>query len=630
MGYQVQQLGYFGLKGKGLLGHKSALKVSFNAFHARRKRPQRGQPVIMGECGGFQVGRLPAALRRMRQNRRMDHFAPTQPINASFPPTRKSPMGRARVWLWVLIALIAAFMLVIRDRTSSTAWVVLAVLLAVGWVLDRSFRAQRLRDSAPVVLSPDALESENFTGKKKSFRWSDIDIVAVEPTAQGPVLQLTLRPGAPGLQRSRLARVRKPALRLRYYAPADQEALFDAVLERLRAAHPQTQAHNTLTQEREFREALRAQMPTTWVTYGLVVANVAVWLWMVARGVDGMQPSAQLLFEWGGNAASEVQRGQWWRMLSATFLHSGAIHLLMNMVGLWSIGQLVERIYGHRPYLLIYLGAALAGSGLSLHFAAQRLVSVGASGAVFGIAGALLVAVFQHRARLPKVFGRQNLSGMGFFVFYSLMQGFTHGGIDNGAHVGGLLAGALLAYILPKRFDLVHHARVIRQRAALALVAALVLVGTLALTAPPAAVDIPRQFAGVAAFERGVKSFEVASSLMQKLQAQHKAGKLSLLELDNKSRTEMAPAYRKAMAELDQAWLPPQDPRYALLTEVRALCGALIEALAMESVVHEDTNTVEPVDPARMAVLTQTMKDSAQRIQAIKEQLVVKKVGAGK
>jgi rhomboid protease GluP len=552
----------------------------------------------------------------------MDHFAPTQPAIESFPPTRKSPMGRARVWLWFFIALFAAVIWVSRGRSGSAAWVVLAVLLVMGWLLDRYFRAQRHRDSAPVVLSVDALQSDNFAGKQKSFRWRDIDTVAVEPMANGNVLQLTLRADAPGLQPGRLARMRKPTLRLVYYSPAAQEALFEAVLERLRAAHPQTEVRNTLTQEREFREALRALAPRTWVTYALVAANVGVWLWMVLRGVDAMRPSAQLLFEWGGNAASAVQRGQWWRMLSATFLHSGAIHLLMNMVGLWSIGQLVERIYGRMPYLLIYLASGLAGSGLSLHFAAQQSVSVGASGAIFGIAGALLAAVFQHRASLPKVFGRQNLSGMGFFVLYSLVQGFTHSGIDNGAHVGGLLAGALLAYILPARFDLVHHARVIGQRSALALVAAGALVGALALTAPPAAVDVARQFAGVAAFERGVKRFEEASLLMQKLHAQRKAGALTELELDNKSRTELAPAYRVAMADLDQAWVPPQNPRYALLQEIRGLSGALIEALAMESVVHQDTGTVEPEDPARMAVLTKKMQDSAQRIQVLKEQLL--------
>jgi rhomboid protease GluP len=560
----------------------------------------------------------------------MDHFAPTQPAIESFPPTRKSPMGRARVWLWLLITLFAAVIWASRGRSGSTAWVVLAVLLVAGWLLDRYFRAQRRRDSAPVVLSLDALQSDNFAGKQKSFRWSDIDTVAVEPMPQGNVLQLTLRPDAPGLQPGRLARMRKPTLRLFYYTPAAQEVLFEAVLERLRAAHPETEVRNTLTEEREFRESLRALAPRTWVTYALVAANVGVWLWMVLHGAHAMRPSAQLLFDWGGNAASAVQHGQWWRMLSATFLHSGVVHLLMNMVGLWSIGQLVERIYGRIPYLLIYLASGLAGSGLSLHFAAQQSVSVGASGAIFGIAGALLAAVFQHRARLPKVFGRQNLTGMGFFVLYSLVQGFTHNGIDNGAHVGGLLAGALLAYVLPARFDLAHHARVIRQRSVLALVVAAALVGTLALTAPPAAVDVARQFAGAAAFDRGVKSFEEASLLMQKLNAQRKAGAITEVELDRKSRTEMAPAFRKAMVDLELAWVPTRDPRHALLLDVRVLCGALIEALAMESVVHEDTDTVAPIDPARMAVLTQTMRDSSQRIQVMKEQLIGNKARAGK
>lgn len=560
----------------------------------------------------------------------MDYFAQTQLAQESFTPAKKSPMGRARVWLWLLIGLVASIVVFIRDRSSNGAWLILGLMLVIGLLLDWVFRQQLTKDRSPVVLSLDGIESIKFMGKQKSFRWSDIASAHVEPSAHGNVLQLVLRPGAPGATGSWFARWRKPTLPLTRYAPAEQEQLLDAVLCHLREANPQAQVSNSLTEEREFQEKLKALAPNTWVTYALVAANVAVWALMLAKGVDGFGPSAELLFRWGGNAASEVQKGQWWRMVTSTFLHGGLVHLLMNMVGLWSIGQLVERIYGHRPYLLIYMGSAIAGSALSMHFAAQRSVSVGASGAVFGIAGALLVAVYQHRSTLPKVFGRQNLSGMGFFVLYSLVQGFTHSGIDNGAHVGGLLAGCMMAFILPERFDLAHHALLIRQRSVLALLAAAGLTAGVALSAPPAEVDIPKLFSGSAAFARGVKGFEDASRLMQNLQAQHKAGTLTELELDTKSRTDMAPAYRKALLDLNQAWVPAEDPRGPLLQEIKTLCAALIEALAMESVVQPGTNNVEPADPARMAILNLQMQESSKRIHAINDRLEEQKKRARK
>ncbi len=137
----------------------------------------------------------------------------------------------------------------------------------------------------------------------------------------------------------------------------------------------------------------------------------------------------------------------------------------MNMVGLVSAGVTVERIYGRPQFALIYFGAGLAGSALRLHFSAQQAVSVGASGAVFGITGAFLVGVFQHRDKLPKTFSKQTLSGLSFFILYALAQGFAKQGIDNAAHIGGLLGGCLLAFILPERFDPIHFAATVRRSA---------------------------------------------------------------------------------------------------------------------------------------------------------------------
>jgi rhomboid protease GluP len=366
-------------------------------------------------------------------------------------------------------------------------------------------------------------------------------------------------------------------------------------------------------EEHQLQAWLHALAPQTWVTYGLIALNVAVWVLMVSQGVDAFSPQAELLLHWGGNAASEVQRGQGWRLLTATFVHSGIVHLGMNMLGLWAIGQTAERIYGHWVFLAVYLASALAGSALSLHFAAQATVSVGASGAVFGLAGLVLVAVLRHRDSMPRLFGKQMLRGVGLFVVLSLVQGLLQAGVDNAAHVGGLLAGALVACIVPVRPDPLRWRVQAWWRGLLAAAAMATMVGGLVLLAPPAAVDFQRKYTGAAAFERGMRSFNRAMQQLGQEVQLLRAGKLTAQQTDERSRSVHAPAFRQAQAELAAAWLPPADPRNALLQTVQQQAAWMAEMQAMESVTPPGSSQPQPVDPARMATLQAAMQRSAQR-----------------
>ncbi len=549
----------------------------------------------------------------------MDDFAPTQAMVETFLPTRKSPMARARVWLWILAALAVGVAAVAATKSGAGGWIAISLILLGAGALDHLFRRQRQRDQAPLLLSLDSIESAGFRGKKKRFLWQHVAKLSVEPNAAGNVLQLELTPAGDTDERPG-ARKGRAVIPLHLFSAPEQERLLDVAIRLLHHTRPEAAATNTLTEEREFRERLIALAPRTWVTYSLVLINVAIWLLMVFKGVDVVRPSVAALLQWGGSTASEVQKGQWWRMLTATFLHGGLVHLLMNMVGLWSIGQTTERLFGHRLFLLVYLGSALGGSALSLNFSAQQAVAVGASGAVFGIAGALLVAVYQHRQSLPRLFGKQNLTGMGFFVVYSLVQGFTHNGIDNAAHIGGLVVGCLMASILPKRIDPDRYAASLRRRTISAVAAAASFCIILAAVAPPAPIDVQRALSGAAAFEKGAKAFDEASKRMQQLQAQVKAGRLTELEMDNRSRSEFAPAYRAVQAELAKAWLPPGDPRRPFLLELQHLTGLLVETLAMDSVVDPGTSRITPVDPVRWEFLNAETSKSAERLRAMGEQ----------
>lgn len=531
-----------------------------------------------------------------------------------FKASPDSQLAKTRKWLWAGAAIgLAMVALTGSASLARLGWVAGFMLLLCGLV-DYMLRSQLKPGRALVMLYPDGIESPHFKGR---LLWHNISGVSVEMVQNTPYLQLQ-RAGAPGQvdQRSFWTgrNPGRPAIPLAAFSPQDQERLFAAVRQRLQRVVPAAQASNALMEERQFQTQLKALAPHTWVTYGLIAVNLAVWGTMVAQGADAFRPSVELLLNWGGNATSEVQRGQWWRLLAATFLHGGVVHLAMNMLGLWAIGQTVERIYGHWVFMLVYLGSALCGSALSLHFSAQSAVSVGASGAVFGLAGALLVAVFQHRKTLPKIFGKQMLGGMGFFVFYSLAQGFARTGIDNAAHVGGLLAGAVMAFILPERFDMLRFQAQVKPRALAALAVVLGLVVGLAVLAPPAALDIQRSYEGAAAFDRGMQGFNLAFKQLGQDAQQVKAGTLTEADMDARGRSVHAPTFQKVQADLEAAWLPPGDPRSGLLQEVRHFNALMVEALSMDSVPEPGSTRLAPADPVRMAVLEADMQKSSERM----------------
>lgn len=222
---------------------------------------------------------------------------------------------------------------------------------------------------------------------------------------------------------------------------------------------------------REFVARLHESTPRAWVTPVLVVANLVVWLLNLATGLSPLTPRAVELLAWGGNHLPATVQ-QPWRLLSATFLHGGIIHLAFNMWALWDTGRLAERFYGNLQLALIYLVAGLAGSIASLFFAARTGVSVGASGAIFGVVGCLLAAIFTKAHKLPAALVASMRSSMLMFVGYSLFMGFVVGFIDNAAHIGGLVAGFLMGMVLAEKFDETEYRRQVWVRAALAIVLA--------------------------------------------------------------------------------------------------------------------------------------------------------------
>jgi membrane associated rhomboid family serine protease len=192
------------------------------------------------------------------------------------------------------------------------------------------------------------------------------------------------------------------------------------------------------TSRAKFRLNAGALMTAPATTF-LIAINTSVFLGMVLTSGSVMGFSGDVLIRWGGNAGAYTFAGDYWRLLTCAFVHNGLIHYALNMWCLWSLGQLSERLFGSAATLAIYVLTGVGGAMLSIGIHPNRL-EVGASAAVFGIAGAILSGLKFGNVPLASVHRRQIFSSLIFFVIFNLSFGMLPG-IDNLAHLGGLISG---------------------------------------------------------------------------------------------------------------------------------------------------------------------------------------------
>jgi rhomboid protease GluP len=187
------------------------------------------------------------------------------------------------------------------------------------------------------------------------------------------------------------------------------------------------------------------------ITTTLVGMNVAVYLVMGLMGVNPVNPAPAQLLKWGANWGPLSLGAEPWRMLASNYVHGGIIHIALNMWCLWNLGYLAERIFDPWTYVLTYTSCGIAGSLASLWWD-PRPVGVGASGAIFGLAGALIAALYLGHLPISKEAIRGTLRSLLTFAGYNLFFGALLAGIgvDNAAHIGGLLAGLAIGAVLAK------------------------------------------------------------------------------------------------------------------------------------------------------------------------------------
>jgi rhomboid protease GluP len=247
----------------------------------------------------------------------------------------------------------------------------------------------------------------------------------------------------------------------------------------------QAEAREAEAARRQARQQARAapgELSKPWVTYVVIGLNLLVWIAMVGSGVHAYEPAGSVLLDWGGNLGMLTGSGQWWRLFTAMFLHGGFIHLGFNLYFAWIVGRVCEQIYGSAAYAVVYLGSGLIASLVSAAWQ-PAVVSVGASGALFGVFGAFLAFTVRRRSMLAPEFVRSVLRNGVILIGVNLAIGIAIPGIDVVAHIGGLVAGFGLGYLIAalaeKPVKTQAQAKAVRMRAiaAASVAAVVVLVG---------------------------------------------------------------------------------------------------------------------------------------------------------
>lgn len=295
--------------------------------------------------------------------------------------------------------------------------------------------------------------------------------------------------------------------------------------------------------------------PATWL---LMAINGAVFLALAAKAGAWAALPSEALLRWGANFGPLTAGGEWWRLGTAVFLHGGAVHLGVNLWALWVGGRLVERLFGSAVLLILYLLAGFAGSIGSVLLHPQGVISVGSSGAVFGVFGALLAFLATHRRAIePRALWHVAVPAI-VFVIASLAFGVAQPGIDNAAHLGGLAAGAGGGWWAGRRLG--PDARVAPRRAArLAAVGAAVLVaGALLAPAPPYDVRADARLRDEMNWL--VREEPRILAAFRDVAERRRGGELDQAEMARELRERALVSWQRAAARLDAVPVDPAAP----------------------------------------------------------------------
>ncbi|MFP4355916.1 MAG: rhomboid family intramembrane serine protease [Phycisphaerae bacterium] len=282
------------------------------------------------------------------------------------------------------------------------------------------------------------------------------------------------------------------------------------------------------------------------LTWTLIGASVAVFAAMlVFVGLDVLRaPTEQALLDWGALFGPLVRQGQYWRLITAGFLHIGVLHLLFNSFALNAFGSLLERLQGRGRLLGIYVFSILAASIASLWYN-PAVISAGASGGIFGLFGAIGALILRHRKDFPPHLRQAMRKMLLTILFYNVLFFFLLGPImDNAAHVGGLVGGFAMAMVVtrsPIRRQKLPGWAVV---AVVALVAALAGAGVWTISRIPTDIALPDT--------DGELTAEEIAQVVQKVRAVHQQVlQIRNADLEQDQRRELVVSLRRQVRQLE-------------------------------------------------------------------------------
>ena len=303
------------------------------------------------------------------------------------------------------------------------------------------------------------------------------------------------------------------------------------------------------------------------VTRLLVAINLIVFVAMLAGGAGLWHSSNSVQLAWGANFGPATQDGEWWRLGTAMFLHFGIIHLGLNLWALWDGGQLVERMYGPVRFTAIYFASGLTGNLLSLVANKGLAISGGASGAIFGIYGALLVFLWRERHNLhPRDF-RWFFWGAAGFATVSLFLGFMITGIDNAAHIGGFLAGTLGGVVFTPAAE--SRGRVSYRNRMAAGGAFAIGIAVLISHIPAPAYRWSEELLTRKEIREFLRDDLAISRAWQKILDEGKGGNISFEELAGRIDAAVSDPYEESFEQLSQLPANPALPSAAMAEKLR-------------------------------------------------------------
>lgn len=191
-----------------------------------------------------------------------------------------------------------------------------------------------------------------------------------------------------------------------------------------------------------------------WMTWAFLAANVGVFVFMVLWAgtlKESTHEFQDAFIRFGARVGFFIDQGEYWRFVTPMFVHTGVLHLLINMYSLWIVGSQVERLYGASRFVVIYLLSGLSGSVASYFLLESKVIpSAGASTALSGLVGVLLVFALRYRSELPGVFRHAfSIGPILFTIFLNIVFGAADPRINNIGHLGGFVGGILIALVVP-------------------------------------------------------------------------------------------------------------------------------------------------------------------------------------